>query len=196
MSKQLHLDEDFFLFHEGQPVTKLEIWYQWERDDRATARMVDMDLSAVMLGVDERMLLDEQMVFYNNTQSPCGSITHMGDQQALENRSAEERLKINLATVPEDIVQIVISATIPQEDIPAIHLGMLRRAHYGLVVAGASSVELAHREFHPGGEGEFGWLLGLFYRNDQAWVFRAVREALPDGMGTLQDHFTPFHGDY
>ncbi|MEG3639581.1 TerD family protein [Magnetococcus sp. PR-3] len=196
MSTQLQLDEDFFLTHEGKAVSSFELWYQWERDEEASAQMMDMDISAVMLGMEERMLIDGQMIFFNNQESPCGSIVHMGDDQANESRSAEERMNIRLESIPDDIVQIVFSATIPQEDIPKSHLGMLRRAHFGLVLPGREPIELAHREIHPGGEGEYGWLLGLLYRSEGDWIFRAVRETLPEGMGTLLDHFAVVHGNY
>nr|CRH05513.1 Conserved protein of unknown function. Putative stress protein [Candidatus Magnetococcus massalia] len=196
---QLQLDQDFFLA-DATETEVVDVWFRWEKDDAQLNAALDMDFCAVMLGVEERMLDDGHLIYYNNAHSPCHSVTHLGDDQAQDQQGAEECLRFKLHTVPEEIVQILLCATIPADDMDKHHLGMLQRAWFELVAANEAYHPMAQREMFPGGEQQYGWIVGIFYRQEldnaeSQWVFRHVKEELPDGMQTLLDHFSP-SGDY
>lgn len=51
---------------------------------------VDLDASALVLGVDGRILSDEHFVFFNNRATPDSAVRHTGDNRTGEGEGGDE----------------------------------------------------------------------------------------------------------
>ena len=67
----------------------------------------DLDASAILAGADGNVTSDANFVFFNNLNSPDGSVEHTGDNITGEGEGDDEQIKLNLAAVPADVDKIV-----------------------------------------------------------------------------------------
>mmetsp|Transcript_40598 Transcript_40598/g.86472 ORF Transcript_40598/g.86472 Transcript_40598/m.86472 type:complete len:185 (-) Transcript_40598:8-562(-) len=74
---------------------------------------LDLDASIAGLTANSKLLQNEWFVFYNNLQSPDGSIVHMGDAQGgTGGRQDDESINIDLTRIPPQIVKILVIVSI------------------------------------------------------------------------------------
>lgn len=126
--------------HEKHPdLVRLKISLQWDAVS-LSGHAVDMDLAALLLTADGMARSPGDFVFYNNRQSPAGSVRLSGDSRRGETKGDDETLLIDLSEVTLDIERIAI--------VVSIHKGIERKQNFGLVRG--ASVQL----FNEGKGGE------------------------------------------
>src|SRR4051794_5806789 len=69
----------------------------------------DLDASALLVNMAGRVLSDQHFVFYNNLNSPDGSVEHTGDNLTGEGEGDDESIKVDLSRVPVDVAKIVFT---------------------------------------------------------------------------------------
>ncbi len=112
------------------------------------------DISCFVLGVDEKILAESYIVFYNQRRSPCGGVALLGAEG-----EDSETLLLDLAALPPEASRIVFAVTMDGlsiADIPFGHVHFL-----------ADGVETARYEF-VGDDfiGETALLVAELYRKD------------------------------
>src|ERR1700742_1416402 len=99
MSVSLSKGGNVSLTKEAPGLTAVLIGLGW--DIRTTSGAdFDLDASALMLDANGKILSDQHFVFFNNLNSPDGSVQHTGDNRTGEGEGDDEAIKVNLSGVP------------------------------------------------------------------------------------------------
>src|SRR5690242_14609744 len=93
----------------------------------------DLDASALLVGADGKVLSDGHFVFYNNLQSPDGSVQHTGDNLTGEGEGDDETINVDLSTVPGEVEKIVFPVSIYDAPARGQSFGQVRNAYIRIV---------------------------------------------------------------
>ena len=148
----------------------------------------DLDASALMLGVDGKILSDSHFVFFNNLTSPDGSVEHTGDNLTGEGEGDDEAIKVDLAAVPAECDKIVFPVSIYEADQRNQNFGQVRNA-FIRVVNQAGGAEIDRYDLSEDASTETAMIFGELYRNGSDWKFRAVGQGYDGGLGPLARNF-------
>jgi stress response protein SCP2 len=143
----------------------------------------DADVSVMLLGSDDRVRSNDDLVFYNQPVAVDGAI-HLRDKVRAEVDGASvvlDTVSVNLDRVPDDVAKIVIVASLDGADGAAFGLAdrvrmRLQRASDGEDLL---SFDVADAT------GETALLFGEFYRREGAWRVRAVGQGYAGGLAQL-----------
>ena len=90
------------LSKEAPGLKKIIIGLGW--DPRASdGAAFDLDGSGFLLKSDGKVRSDSDFIFYNNLKSTDGSVAHSGDNTTGGGDGDDERITIDLSTVPAEI---------------------------------------------------------------------------------------------
>jgi len=70
---------------------------------------VDIDLVALILGADRRVRSDADMVFYNQTATPDGSVVHAGKVTA--DSGGSDDVLVDLSAIDSDVHSLTLAAS-------------------------------------------------------------------------------------
>ena len=141
----------------------------------------DLDASALLCNARDRVLSDAHFVFYNNLESPEGSVLHTGDNRTGEGEGDDESIQVDLEAVPAECQKIVFPVTIHDADARAQSFGMVKNA-FIRIVNDANGIELARFDLSEEASTETAMLFGEVYRRDGEWKFRAVGQGYTSGL--------------
>lgn len=94
---------------------------------------VDIDLSCFLLDKNGQTRIDEDFVFYNNTNGADGAVKHMGDNRTGAGDGDDETIFLDLNGVPFDVMKIVFVLSVYDEELKGLHFGMTRNIFIRLV---------------------------------------------------------------
>lgn len=175
------------LSKEAPGLKKIVIGLGW--DPRVTdGAAFDLDGSAFMLKADGRVRGDVDFIFYNNLKSADGSVTHSGDNTTGGGDGDDEKLTINLATVPADIDKISVAVTIHEAELRRQNFGMVSKAYIRCLNAD-NNVEIARFDLSEDGSVETAMIFGEIYRAGSEWKFKAIGQGFKGGLGPLARSF-------
>src|SRR6476661_11213684 len=86
----------------------------WDTNITDTGAAFDLDASVFMLGANAKIPSEEYFVFYNNKESPDGSVIHLGDSRTGEGVGDDETVTVDLTKVAAAVQEIVFVVTIDQ----------------------------------------------------------------------------------
>lgn len=138
-----------------------------------------IDASALLLGADRKVAYDADFVFYNQPDSPDGSVRLLG--RTVTEIGVEERISIDLEAVPAQVATIAISASLDMGCFG--DLDDLR-----LVVLDAGGGSIARYEITDA-TAESAFVFGEVYRRGEAWKVRAVGQGWATGLAGLATDF-------
>ncbi|HST84466.1 MAG TPA: TerD family protein [Kineosporiaceae bacterium] len=148
----------------------------------------DLDASAIMCGVDGKVLSDKHFVFFNNMKSVDGSVEHLGDNLTGAGDGDDETINVGLATVPADVDKIVFPVSIYEGGARAQSFGQVRNA-FIRVVNQADNAEIARYDLSEDASTETAMVFGELYRNGAEWKFRAVGQGYASGLSGIATDF-------
>jgi tellurium resistance protein TerD len=164
------------LSKEAPGLTKVIIGLGW--DPRSTdGSAFDLDGSAFLLKTDAKVRGDSDFIFYNNLKSTDGSVVHAGDNTTGQGEGDDEKVTVDLASVPADIDKISFCVT--------IHDAEARRQSFGQV----SKAYIARYDLSEDSSTETAMIFGELYRHGSEWKFRAVGQGFKGGLGPLARSF-------
>ncbi|WP_291634038.1 TerD family protein [Clostridium sp.] len=146
---------------------------------------IDCDASVIMLDENDKLRGKENMVYFGNLKSKCGSIQHMGDNLTGDGDGDDEQIMVDLSAVPENIAKLVFVVNIYAADKRKQHFGMIQNAYIRLVNI-ADKKELLRFNLSEEYSGKTGLFVAEIYRNNGEWKFTAIGE--PDtssGLGEM-----------
>ena len=147
----------------------------------------DLDASALMLGSNGKILSDQHFIFFNNLNSPDGSVEHTGDNLTGEGEGDDEVIKVNLSAVPAEVDKLVIAVSIYDAESRGQSFGQVRNA-FIRVVNQADDKELARYDLSEDASTETAMVFGELYRHGAEWKFRAIGQGYASGLrGIAQD---------
>jgi tellurium resistance protein TerD len=168
-------------------VAKLTVGLGW--DPRATDGVdFDLDASAFLLNAGGKVRSDADFIFYNQRNSACGGIEHMGDNRTGGGDGDDEQIKIDVTKIPAEVSKISITVTIDEADKRRQNFGMVANA-FIRVVNDADGKELTRFDLGEDFSTETAVIFGELYRNGVEWKFRAVGQGYAGGLGALARNF-------
>lgn len=148
----------------------------------------DLDASVMVCGADGRVLSNEHFIFYNQLQTPDGSVRHSGDVRDGEIVGDDEQVFVNLAGLGADVDKIAFVATIHEADARGQNFGQVRNA-FIRVVNETSKEEMARYDLTEDASMETAMVFGELYRNGAEWKFRAVGQGYASGLEGIARDF-------
>src|SRR3954447_4789527 len=103
-------------------------------DERSTTGVAfDLDASALLLNASGRIISDSYFVFFNNLESPEGSVSHTGDNLDGSGDGDDESILVDLAAVPMECSKIVFPVSIYEAPERSQSFGQVRNAYIRVV---------------------------------------------------------------
>lgn len=135
---------------------------------------VDCDASVIMLQND-RFVQKDDLVYFGNKTSPCGSVRHSGDNLTGEGAGDDEVILVDLSRVPGRINRLVFVVNIYDAVARRQDFGLVNNA-YIRVLNGASKQELVRFNLTDNFANKLTLITGEIYRQDNEWKFAAIGE--------------------
>lgn len=139
----------------------------------------EVDVSALLLGADNKVGSDADFVFYNQPESPDGSVRFAGADTI--GQGARARITIDLTSVPSNVHSIALAGSVAAGDFGA--LGEL-----ALDVVDETGRPLA-RYVTRDASTESAFVFGEIYRRGNGWKIRAVGQGWEAGLAGLATDF-------
>ena len=187
MSVSLSKGGNVSLSKEEPGLEKVLIGLGW--DTRSTdGTDFDLDASAFLLAVGDRVRGDGDFIFYNNLRSTDGSVEHTGDNRTGEGDGDDEALKVDLTKVPAEVQKIAAAVTIHDGEARRQSLGMVSNA-FIRVANDATGREIARYDLTEDASTETAMVFGEVYRHNGEWKFRAVGQGYKGGLGPMARNY-------
>lgn len=163
----------------GELLTNIQVCLGWDIKNVAC----DLDASAFMLGADNKVLGDDWFVFYGQTNSPDGSVSHSGDSQG-EGFGDDEIISINLQTINPNCKKLVFVVTINEALEQGLNFSMVENA-YVRVVNTTNGQELIKFTLSDYYANVTSMVVGEVYNHNGAWKFNAVGDGVAKDLAGL-----------
>lgn len=141
-----------------------------------TSPNIDCDASVIMLGENDRLQSNGDVIYFGNLRSGNGSIQHSGDNLTGDGDGDDEQIFVDLSKIPSHIHKLVFIVNIYDCVKRRQHFGMIRNAFIRVVNAGTQQ-ELLNYNLSDDYSGKTCLIAGEIYRHGQEWKFAAVGNA-------------------
>lgn len=156
----------------GQTLSTVQVGLGWDVKNQAC----DLDASVFMLDANNRIIGDDWFVFYGQTVSPDGSISHSGDSNG-SGTGDDETITVNLMQVNPSVQKVVFVVTINEALEKDLNFSMVENA-YVHVIDKQSNTELARFSLTEYYSNVTSMIVGELYRHNGAWKFNAVGDGV------------------
>lgn len=134
---------------------------------------VDCDASVIMLGANDKLQNNNDVIYFGNLKSKDGSVTHSGDNLTGDGDGDDEQVSIELSRVPSNVEKLVFIVNIYDAVKRKQHFGMIRNA-FIRVVNPTNNQELIKYNLTDDYSGKTSLIVGEIYRHGNEWKFAAV----------------------
>ncbi|WML40275.1 TerD family protein [Neobacillus sp. OS1-2] len=140
------------------------------------AANVDCDASVIMLGANDKLQNNKDVVYFGNLKSNDGSVQHSGDNLTGDGDGDDEQIMVDLSRVPSHIQKLVFVVNIYDCVKRKQHFGMIKNA-FIRIVNPSNNQELIHYNLTDNYGGLTCLVTGELYRHGNEWKFAAVGSA-------------------
>ncbi|WP_335869881.1 TerD family protein [Bacillus sp. 2205SS5-2] len=133
---------------------------------------IDCDASVIMLK-DEKFISKNNLIYFGNLKSSCGSVVHTGDNITGEGDGDDEQVLIDLKNIPTSIDKLVFVVNIYDCVRRKQDFGMIQNA-FIRVVNSSNQEELLKFSLTDNYSGKTSLLVAEIYRHGSEWKFAAV----------------------
>lgn len=134
---------------------------------------IDCDASVIMLGANDKLQNNKDVVYFGNLKSNDGSVQHTGDNLTGDGDGDDEQIIVDLARVPSTIQKLVFVVNIYDCVKRKQHFGMIKNAFIRIVNPN-NNQELIHYNLSDNYGGLTCLVAGELYRHGNEWKFAAV----------------------
>ena len=154
-------------------LTNISIGLGWDPNE-GTGHAFDLDASAIMINTNRKLISDDFFIFYNNLNSPDGSLIHTGDDPTGGNSNGDddESILVDLSKLDERVVEILFVVTIEDFETRRQNFGQVRNS-YIRIVDNNNNEEIAKYELDEDFSTETGVEFGRLYKRNGSWKFEA-----------------------
>jgi len=147
------------------------------------ADVADFDVSLFLLDKNGQTRVDEDFIFYNQTEVLNGGIRHHGDSRTGAGDGDDETISVYLEAVPFDIMQIMIVLSVYKGYEKEQNVSMARNAYIRLVNE-ENNYELVRYKMDADIEDreETAMLAAVINREGPKWHFKPLAEFYADGL--------------
>ncbi|MTI81297.1 MAG: TerD family protein [Firmicutes bacterium] len=150
---------------------------------------IDCDASVFLLDQNKKLTKKENLIYFGNLKSKCGSVRHMGDNLTGQGDGDDEQIHIELNKVPADINYMVFVVNIYDCAKRKQDFGMIKNA-FIRILNEANNQELLKFNLTDNYAGKTSLIVSEVYRHNGEWKFAAVGEGTTDtSLGTLSKRF-------
>jgi len=161
--------------------TDITVGLGWEPNE-GTGGSYDLDVSAIMIDENRKMLNKDYFVFYGNLNSLDGALRHTGDDPdgTSSDGDDDESIIIDITKVDPRVQEILFVVTIDGAADKRQNFGQVRDSYIRLV-DNKTGKEVMKYELGEDYSPETGIEFGRLYRKNNEWKFDA------SGIGYNQD---------
>ena len=171
----------------GGTLASLTVGLGWDVRT-TTGDQFDLDASCILLTPDGKVRSDGDFVFYGNTTSSDGHVTHLGDNLTGEGEGDDEQITMNVGALGADVDRIVVAVSVYEADKRGQSFGQVRNA-FIRVINDANRTELARYDLSEDASTETAMIFGELYRHGGEWKFRAVGQGYQSGLRGIATDF-------
>lgn len=140
---------------------------------------IDCDASVLILDANDKLRDSNNIVYFGNLKSKCGSVQHTGDNLTGEGEGDDEKILVDLSKVPEHINKLVFVVNIYDCVKRGQDFGMINNAYIRITNC-MSKQELIRYNLSENYSGKTALVIGEIYRYKGGWKFVAVGEGTND----------------
>lgn len=133
----------------------------------------DCDASVILLGANDKLQNNKDVIYFGNLRSADGSVQHSGDNLTGDGDGDDEQVMIDLNRVPSNIQKLVFVVNIYDCVKRKQHFGMIRNA-FIRVVNPTNNQELIKYNLTDDYSGLTCLVTGEIYRHGNEWKFGAI----------------------
>lgn len=154
-------------------LSKITVGLGWDPNE-GTGFDFDLDASAIMMNVNRTLVEEEYFVFFNNLESPDGSLRHTGDDPNGKSSDGDddEAIKIDIEKIDSRVSEILFVVTIADFEKRKQNFGQVRNS-YIRIVDEVGNTEIAKYELDEDFSIETGVEFGRLYKKNDSWKFEA-----------------------
>jgi tellurium resistance protein TerD len=168
---------------------KAGIGLGWDPNE-GTGYDFDLDASAFMVNQQGKIPNEKYFIFYNNQNSPCGSVESEGDDLTGGNSDGDdETLNVEFAKIDPQISEIIIVVTIHEHDVRKQNFGQVRNS-FIRIYDKATDEEICKYELDEDFSIESAVEFGRLYKKDGGWRFEAVGVGYTGGLQHFVGKYT------
>ncbi|MFZ5969332.1 MAG: TerD family protein [Bacillota bacterium] len=144
-----------------------------------SAPNVDCDASVLMLNEQGKFNRKEDIIYFGNLKSTCGSVRHTGDNLTGDGDGDDEQIHVDLSLVPPHIHKLVFVVNIYDCVRRKQDFGLIQNA-FIRVVNMSNNQELVRFNLTDNYAGKTTLMVGEIYRHGGEWKFAALGEGTID----------------
>ena len=160
---------------------KFTIGLGWDTNASSTGVDFDLDASAFILGENKKLLSDEHFVFYNNLESPDGSVKHTGDNLTGEGDGDDENIHIDLSKIDSNAYEICFVVTIHKAEERKQNFGQVHNSFIRIFNTDTKE-EIMKYELEEDFSIETAVEFGRLYRRNGQWKVEAIGVGQKQGL--------------
>ena len=162
----------------------------WDVRKSVFGKAFDLDAYAILLGADDKLLANKDLIYYANLRSHDGTVAHSGDNLTGAGQGDDEQISIRLSQISDKYQKIILGVSIYEAKARNQHFGMVENAFVRAI--DAKGVEIARYSLSGDDSyaGKISMLMGAVYRRNGEWKFRALGNALEAKMVEVVGSFS------
>jgi stress response protein SCP2 len=126
-----------------------------------------------MLGANDKIQNNNDVIYFGNLKSKDGSVQHSGDNLTGDGDGDDEQVMVELNRVPASVQKLVFVVNIYDCVKRKQHFGMIRNA-FIRVVSPSNGQEMIRYNLSDDYSGKTSLVVGEIYRHNAEWKFAAV----------------------
>lgn len=140
---------------------------------------IDCDASVLMLDSNGKLQGKQNLIYFGNLRSRCGSVVHTGDNLTGDGDGDDEQIIVELGLVPANIHKLVFVVNIYDCVRRKQDFGMIQNAFIRVVNA-SNQQEIIRYNLTDNYAGKTSLIVGEIYRHNGEWKFAAIGEGTHD----------------
>ena len=174
-------------------ITHARIGLGWDTNKYDGGFDFDLDASVFLLGSNNKLLKDEDFVFYNNLNGRDGAVIHMGDNLTGSGDGDDEVILIDFTKMPDEIEKIAICVTIYEADVRRQNFGQVSNAYIKISkLADADDMvgtPVLQFDLEEDFSIETAIVVAEIYKKNGDWKFNAVASGYQGGLASIVRSF-------
>ena len=183
MAINLHKGGRVNLEKEAPGLTNIHLGLGWDLR-KTDGTDFDLDASILMLDQNDKAIGERGFVFYNNANSECGSVKHLGDNRTGEGEGDDEVLTVELPEIPDSVSKLLVAVTIHDAEARNQNFGMVDNA-FIRVTNKDSGEDIARYDLTEDYSAETSLIFGELYKKEGAWRFAAKGDGFAGGLAAF-----------
>lgn len=148
----------------------------------------DADVSALILGADDKLLSEQHFVFYNNLKSPGEGVVHTGDNRTGEGDGDDEKLIVDFTRMGDQAKRIVFVVTIHDAEARNQNFGQIGGA-FIRIGNDETQEEILKYDLNEDYSIETAVTFAELYEKDGEWKFNAVGVGRQGGLQSFLNEY-------